>query len=263
MNELFWRIWTAIVLTTLAVLALFVLLATLQFQSINASLTGDRLAVLANRTAEPFLTPARIGLPLSSVRNAAALLERARQTDQEILAVHVFDASGQIVHSTESPTPASIPPSAQDAMHRGDTSRWQLFDGVSFIGGVTIVDGGGELAGGVMIEYPAAGHRTQVRAMAAELGFSALGGLVAFAVAAALLLRLSLRRLFRKFGHIETEIIEFERSAWRSAAGAPPTANAQGEGFGVLRQGLRDAEATYRSLGNKLTSLQPPPGADP
>lgn len=44
---LFWRIWTAVTLVNLAVLSVFVSLATLQFDSINSELAGERLAVLA------------------------------------------------------------------------------------------------------------------------------------------------------------------------------------------------------------------------
>ena len=109
---LFWRIWTAVILVNLAVLALFVGLATLQFDSINASLVGERLSVLAGRTAAPFQAVARIGLSLSTVRNADALLERARQTDDVIIAIHVFDQAGRIVHSTDALPPAAIPTEA-------------------------------------------------------------------------------------------------------------------------------------------------------
>lgn len=52
---LFWRIWAAVTLVNLAVLTLFVGLATLQFDSINSGLTGERLAVLAERTAAPLV----------------------------------------------------------------------------------------------------------------------------------------------------------------------------------------------------------------
>jgi len=40
---LFWRIWTAVILVNLTVLSLFVGLATLQFDSINSGLVGERL----------------------------------------------------------------------------------------------------------------------------------------------------------------------------------------------------------------------------
>jgi hypothetical protein len=102
---LFWRIWTAVMLVNLVVLTLFVGLATLQFDSINSGLVGERLAVLAGRTAAPFQATAKIGLPLSTMRNADALLERARQTDDAILAIHVFDAAGSVVHSTAAAAP--------------------------------------------------------------------------------------------------------------------------------------------------------------
>src|SRR3546814_1835454 len=94
---LFWRIWAAVTLVNLAVLTIFVGLATLQFGNINSDLVGERLVVLADLTAAPFEAAAKIGLPLSTVRNADALLERARQTDGAILAIHVFDAAGRIV----------------------------------------------------------------------------------------------------------------------------------------------------------------------
>jgi hypothetical protein len=115
---LFWRIWTAVMLVNLVVLTLFVGLATLQFDSINSGLVGERLAVLAGRTAAPFQATAKIGLPLSTMRNADALLERARQTDDAILAIHVFDAAGSVVHSTAAAAPAKIPPEARAARRR-------------------------------------------------------------------------------------------------------------------------------------------------
>src|SRR3546814_3890200 len=100
---LFWRIWAAVTLVNLAVLTIFVGLATLQFGNINSDLVGERLVVLADLTAAPFEAAAKIGLPLSTVRNADALLEGARQIDGAILAIHVFDAAGRIVHSTAEP----------------------------------------------------------------------------------------------------------------------------------------------------------------
>src|SRR3546814_9884983 len=62
---LFWRIWAAVTLVNLAVLTIFVGLATLQFGNINSYLVGERLVVLADLTAAPFAAAAKIGLPLS------------------------------------------------------------------------------------------------------------------------------------------------------------------------------------------------------
>lgn len=58
---LFWRIWAAVTLVTFAVLSIFVSMAILQFDQIHSELLGERLMVLADRTAAPFEAAARIG----------------------------------------------------------------------------------------------------------------------------------------------------------------------------------------------------------
>jgi hypothetical protein len=121
---LFWRVWAAVTFVNFAVLTIFLGIATLQFGNINADLIGERLVVLAGRTAAPFEAAAKIGLPLSTVRNASALLERARQTDDAILAIHVFDAAGRIVHSTNKPALAAIPAVAFTARAAAGGMPW-------------------------------------------------------------------------------------------------------------------------------------------
>ena len=70
---LFWRVWAVVSLVNLFVMAVLVGLAALQFTSIHSILVGERLAVLASRTVAPFVASAKLGLPLSSVRNAPAI----------------------------------------------------------------------------------------------------------------------------------------------------------------------------------------------
>ena len=106
---LFWRIWVALSLVDIVALSIFVGGATVQFGNINSRLIGERLFVLADRAAAPFRAAARIGLPLSTARNTDALLAGARQTDDTILAIDVFDAAGRILHSTANPPPSAIP----------------------------------------------------------------------------------------------------------------------------------------------------------
>jgi hypothetical protein len=136
---LFWRIWATVTLVNLAVLTIFVALATLQFGNINSGLVGERLVVLAERTAAPFKAAARIGLSLSTVRNADALLERARQTDDAILAIHVFDVAGRIVHSTVTPAPTAIPAGALFARTAADGAPWHREIADGFLSSIDIV----------------------------------------------------------------------------------------------------------------------------
>ena len=247
---LFWRIWAAVTLVNLAVLTIFVALATLQFGNINSGLVGERLVVLADRTAAPFKAAARIGLQLSTVRNADALLERARQTDDAILAIHVFDVAGRIVHSTVTPAPTSIPAGALFARTAADGAPWHRETADGFLSSIDIVSRDGSTVGGILIVYPGGGNVTRIRATAAELGLAAIGVLMAAAALSALLLRLGLGRQIRLFEAIDSAFTRFERGAWRSAAGRPPdVAVSEADELRVL---LDTAETRYRTVGQAL-----------
>lgn len=248
---LFWRIWAAVLTVNLVVLTLFVGLATLQFDSINANLVGERLAVLAGRTAAPFRASAKIGLPLSAVRNARALLERARQTDDAISAIHAFDPEGRVIFSTAQPPPATIPDEAGTARTRASGASWHLHTGSSFLGGIDIAGADGRSAGGILIVYPDDGNVTQVRAMAAELAMAAIAVLAVVSILGCGLLRLSLRGPLATSEAIESAIADFERWSWRSAA-STEQAVYQSDAATDLHHLLNEAEARYREIGTKL-----------
>ena len=233
-----------------AVLSGFVALATFQFGSINSALVGERLAVLAERTVAPFEAAVRIGLPLSSVRNANALLERARQTDDSIIAIHVFDAAGAIVHSTASPMPAEITAQAAQARALARGVPWNRETGDGFLSGINIAGHDGASAGGILVVYPGGGNVTRIRAMAAELGLPALAVFLVSITLGAIVLRLGLRRQVHAYEQIDGAVASFERSAWRVAAGgreADVMADAA-----ELRQLLGAAETRYRVVGRGL-----------
>ena len=257
---LFWRIWTAVLLVNLAVLTLFVGLATLQFDSINSDLVGERLVVLAGRTAAPFQAAAKIGLPLSTVRNADALLERARQTDDAILAIHVFDPAGRIIHSTDASAPAAIPPEALAARAAAAGAPWHSETDGGFLSSIDIParanTSEGVTVGGILIVYPGGGNVTRVRAMGAELALAAIAVLLAAAGLSALLLRLGLGRQIRMFEAVDGAIADFERGAWRSAAAGPAAPVPADDGTGELRQLLDAAETRYRATGQALAATR-------
>lgn len=253
---LFWRIWAAVTLVTFAVLSIFVGLATVQFDHIHSGLLGERLEVLADRTAAPFEAAARIGLPLSAVRNAAALLERARQTDERIEAIHVFDAEGLIVHSTEASPPAALPPLAAAARADAGTGSWHRETTQGFLGSVDIAGRGGT-AGGIVVVYPRGSNTTRVWAMGAELALIAMAVLVGAAALGGLVLRLGLARQIAAFEAIDGAVAGFERDSWRSAAGG--RARGVDEDADELRRLLDAADARYRAVGQAIADAKGDP----
>lgn len=251
---LYWRIWAAVALVNLVVLSLFVALAAFQFGNINSALAGERLAVLAGRTMAPFAAAVKLGLPLSTVRNATALLERARQTDDAIVAIHVFDDAGAIVHSTAAPAPATIPLEAERARRAARGMPWYRETDDGFLGSIDIAAPDGSSAGGILIVYPGGATQTQARAMTAELLLAALVVLLGTSAFAAALLRFGLARQIRHFESVEAAYRAFEHGAWHNAAGA---AEAPADvGASEWRQLLDAAEARYRETGRALTTAR-------
>lgn len=252
---LFWRIWAAVTVVNLVVLAIFVGLATLRFDQIHSALVGERLVVLADRTAAPFAAAARINLPLSSVRNAAALLERARQTDDLITAIHVFDIEGRIIHSTEAKPPLTIPPDAVAARTQAEGLPWHQETDAGFLSSIDIPKPGNQTAGGILVVYPSRGNVINVRAMAAELALSAIGLLVVVSALSGVLLRLGLWKQIAAFGAVDEAIVSFERDSWRSAAARTRPHNAAGDA-GDLRTLLESVDRNYRALGQAIAAAE-------
>jgi hypothetical protein len=247
---LFWRIWFAVSFVNLLVLTIFVGLATIQFGNINSDLVGERLAVLAERTAAPFKAAAKIGLPLSTVRNAEALLERARQTDEAILAIHVFDNKGRIIQSTDKKPPAEIPARVLAARAAADGSSWHIESDETFLSSIDIVARDKMVVGGVLIVYPKSSSVTRIRAMGAELAIATIMILSAGAVLSLFLLRLSIGKQIRLYDSIDSAVMNFEQGAWRSAAARP---SFMGEGDAEeLGHLLVAAELSYQSAGREL-----------
>lgn len=249
---LFWRLWAAVTLVNFAVLAVFVGLATLQFGEVHEKLVGERLTVLADRAAAPLEAAASIGLPLSVVRTADALLERARQSDEAISAIHVFDSDGTIIRSTSADPPPAIMPEAVKARAVAGGRPWYVETPGAFLGGVDIRGLGGKAAGGVLVVYPGDESVTRILAMAAELALYAVAVLAIAAALGGALLRLGLAPQIRLFDEIDSAIARSERDSWRHAAGRPLSSTAD-HGVGGLRDLLDQADARYLAAGYEIS----------
>ena len=229
----FLRLWAVAVATLALVVALFVGLAILNFKQIQTDLLGGRLAVLAEMTAEPFEAAARIGLPLGSVRNSAALLERARQSDDAIAGVYVIGADGAVIRAT-----------GDTALHMpsGNTegTRWSWSDADHLFSAVRIIGAAGQPLGAVVVEIDRRESTILVRAMAAELLTSALAIWSVMSALSGAGIWLWLRPQITAFRGAEEQIEAFEQDLWSGRATAD-RANS-----GDLGHALRAALSGYR-----------------
>ncbi|MGM0913874.1 MAG: hypothetical protein ACQEXC_08335 [Pseudomonadota bacterium] len=252
---LFWRAWATIMLVNLVVLALFVGLATLRYAGIEGGLTGERLGVLAERTAEPFTIAAGLGLSLGQVRNAPAVLERSRRTDALIEAIHVFAPDGRVVHSSLPEAPARV---GQEVIRRHRASAgtpWYLESGDRFISGVSIDGATGVSSGGVLLVYQRRHSQARVLAMSAELSMLALLVWLIAAVAGWLPLRRALAREVDDCRRLEQTIDAFERRCWRPGGVALAPGKERPPQEEELAELLDAAERRYQDA----CRLLPPP----
>lgn len=254
-----WRSWTLVSASVLAGLVALVLLATMQFESTLTRFVQGRLAILAQSMELPFRSATALGLPLASVRNAAAILERTRQTDPSVVAIHVYDNLGRIVHSTALDPPDTLDGVALQAYQEAEGSTWAAEAGDQLLSSVLIFNTlGTQSLGGVVVVYPRSGITTATLAMFARLTVTALGIAAAAAAVSFPILAFVLGRLDRSARSVDAALGAIERSEWRGRAGGGQRSEhaEEWEDATVLTRDAGAADEQYRRAGLELAELE-------
>lgn len=245
------RTLAALAAVNALVLAVFVGLASLQFNAILSNLTRERLVVLAETVRAPFQAVADLGVAIGTVRNADAVLERARQSDDAIVAVHVISADGEIVRSTATSDGKRAESRwLSSARNAGARETWQVETRGRFLVGANIAGPAGGEAGSVLIEYSKHGATVQVQAMEAKLVLLAALVFAATVLAGFFVLRLSLAEHLRLFDGLLATFDGFEKRFWRgSGAVAEPETDASALGLDTasFRELLERSEDRYEA----------------
>lgn len=257
--SVFWRSWITVIILVATVLAVLATLTTLQFETILSHFIHGRLSVLAQTSQTSFRAAVGLGLPLSSVRNAAAILEQARQTDPNISAAHVFDASGRILHSTDPNHTTSVRAETLFAQSASAGDTWRTETDEHFLSGIRIRNLSKKTVGGLVIVYPKTDLSTSVGAMTARLAIYAVSALIVIGVIGIGVLWFGLRDLVRVFTGIESAFAAIEYREWRRAAGGsdpmPESVRGLGVDTGELKRLLQSAEEQYVTAGRSLAAL--------
>ena len=200
--SILWRSWitfTAIIATVLVVLAV---LSCLQHNALYSQLIRQRLSVVAQTAADSFQPVVKLGLPISMVRNAREVLARARQTDNRIIAIHAFDQSGHIVHSTQPDHPENVPEKIRLAQAYAEDLQWSVESPTELYSGISIHNAAGATVANIVVVYPKEEFETQTTAVIERIATITLGLLIIFSIAAFLLLRLRLAGAIRALSRL-------------------------------------------------------------
>lgn len=237
-----WIVTTFVIGITLAVLSL---LLVLQHNALYSELLRQRVAVIAQTTAETFRPILDLGLPISMLRDGDDIVSRGMAIDPNILAVHSVNPSGIILHSTGQ-KPATLPNEALLAMRLSDDDFWGHETKDVIYSGLSIRRApDAPVSGAIIVEYP---HEPLDMASENILGIafrSAVLILIGTSALAFALIYMALDRPRRKFSELRMSL---------GAAGTAGTASeAEGHAWddaidmeiSQLRRNLERADRSY------------------
>src|SRR6266536_33744 len=179
-----WRAWIAFTTIIGIFLAVLSVLAVLQHDAILSKLIRQQVAVVVQSTASSFRAVVDLGLPVSTVRNAAEILRTAREAKPGISAIHVFLPTGIITASSADDPPASVSREVLLVQSLDKSGNWGLETASDFLSGVTIADSAGDTVGGIVAAFPKADFVAKTNKVVWSLAEAAFGLLVVFSAAA-------------------------------------------------------------------------------
>jgi predicted MFS family arabinose efflux permease/HAMP domain-containing protein len=236
-----WRSWitfTAIIATVLIVLAL---LSSLQHNALYSDLIRQRLSVVAQTTADSFKSVVNLGLPISMVRNARQILERGQQTDSRITAIHAFNPSGIIVHTTDLAKPDKVPDEVVLAQSLAEGSEWSVESDTKLYSGISINNTAGATVGNILVVYPKAEFIAHSTGVVKHIATVTLLLLIIFSTAAFLLLRLRLSGAIHGIARLKT-LFDNIQNGNDGGEKPPPMDEKEAAKLGFLRSDIETIE---------------------
>ena len=201
--SLLWRSWIAFVAVIATVLTVLAVLSVLQHNSILARVVQERLSVIAQTTASSFRSVVNLGLPLSMVRNAKDVLERSRNIDASVEAIHVFNPSGIVVHSTGSGDLERVSDEVLLAQTLSTKNEWSVQNEKQLLSGFSITNSAGNLVGGVLAVSSNRDLTAKSNKMAVRATIATAILLFVFSILSYLVLRLKLGGAIRGLARLE------------------------------------------------------------
>mgnify|MGYP000100221006 CR=1 FL=1 len=186
------RSWLTFTIVIGVVQIVLGLLAILQHDAIFSELLRQRIAVIAQTTVASYKPIVDLGLPVSMIRNGDAIVRRGQAMDDEINAVHTFNPSGIIVHSTQDPRPQSMPDEVLRRMQLAERPTWSAETETEVFSGRNITGSDGNTVASVVVAYPKDRLAAASGAVLENTVRAALLIWIAFSAVAYLLLRVIL-----------------------------------------------------------------------
>ena len=258
--SLLWRSWLAfvgVIATSLMVLAV---LCIFQHDALLSRLIQQRLSVIAQTTASSFRSVVDLGLPLSMMRNADAILQRAKVIDTAVTEVLVFNPSGVVVYSTNEDRAGSVPKKINQAFYLSKANSWSVETAASFNSGFTIKDTDGAPVGAVVVTYPKREFFEKTEAMAERISAASVLLLGVGAILAFIILRMRMAATIRALSNLEPLVERFRKPGKSIARVSSETHSEPDTSFlareiAQIAQKLNKADKQYKTVTSQLAKF--------
>lgn len=237
-----WIVTTLVIGIALAVLSV---LLVLQHNALYSQLLRQRIAVIAQTTAETFRPVLDLGLPISMLRDGDSIVARGMYIDPKIVAVHAINPSGIVAHTTGT-KPTTLPQDVLTAMRLADGDFWGHETADTLYSGFSIRRAqDGPVSGAVIVEYPHELLETASQDIVRITLRSALVILIGTSTLAFILIYLVLDRPRRRLAELLSTYSHGKAVASAVPPDRSPEHGALDAEFSRLARSLHDAEAAY------------------
>ena len=217
-----------------------------KYRSTAERLVHERLLATGQAIENTVQSSLALGLQFSDIGTLPATLARERATDDVILGIDVFDASGALLYSTErARLGRPVPAVWLDAIRRVGDKDWFVGDGSDSAAGISIQNNFGLTIGYLALRYSDARLNQAVHAVGWQLAGNALLVFVVSAAGASLALLRVMKGLTRDMRAVKETL--------RSADPVRAPADVRNGPFG---RALRQYFETVRSTEAQITELR-------
>ncbi len=196
------KIAAPIILISVLAIGLTVFLNVGKLERTLSTLEESRLRFILNDLRANLETGLDLGLPLQSLGNAQAALEREAGRDPDVVSISVVDARGAVLFHTGRSV-AEVAAAWRQSEDGKALPAWQAQDSQSYVVGATLTNNLGAHVGSVALRYSKARQASFIATVSRQLNLAALAGVLATTLCALFGIDLLVRRIGRTLDGIE------------------------------------------------------------
>ncbi len=220
-----------------------------KYKSTIGNIVKSRVLVVGRGIENSVQASLQLGMQFAELSQLPQLMQREKSSDRLIRGIDVFDASGQVIYSTDRARVGQrVPVTWTYAAERSKTTEWGAEATDEYVAGISVKNAFDLTVGFLALRY----SRDEVERAAATAGreilLAAVASFLGIAIVAPLALIVVIRRFERDLRTLEHAASHLEDRAQP----APPSGSAFDTAIGHLRSSLRDANKSLDDLRGKL-----------